>query len=220
LISPFWRGLTFAAVTALLAGCGSSSTLRLYVLGSPARPTIGVWSEADLPVIELKTVSVPDYLDSSDILRRVGPNEVAASPTGRWGERLSVGLTQALASELSSRLPKVVIAMTPPSGPTRRLFVDIERFDIEADGQCLVTARWRITAGDGQTTSESEHGAFREAAASTDDPAIASAMTRAVDQLADRIAATIEREQPPAILSSGAGDDADPAIMRSPRVQR
>jgi hypothetical protein len=218
LIPPFWRGLTFAAATVLLAGCGSDSTLRTYVLGSPALPSIGVWSEAGLPVIELRAVSVPDYLDSSDIVRRVGPNEVAASPTGRWGERLSQGLTHALASALSRRLPKVVIAMTPPSGPTRRLFVDIERFDIGVDGQCLVTARWRITAGDGQTISQSEHGAFREAAASSDDPAVASAMTRAVDQLAEQIAATIELDPPPAILSGGAGDGTNP--MPSPRRPR
>ena len=41
-----------------------------------------------LPVVELKPVSLPDYLNSTDILLRDGQNELTASPTGRWGERL------------------------------------------------------------------------------------------------------------------------------------
>jgi hypothetical protein len=216
----FRRGLALVAITVLLAGCGSGPTMRIYVLGSPDPTMVGAWSEAGRPVIELRTVLVPDYLDSSDILRRVGPNEVAASPTGRWGERLSMGLTHALASTLSRRLPNAVIVTTPASGAARLIFVDIERFDIEADGRCLVTARWRITANDGQTPSEGESASFSEVAASTDDPAVASAMTRAVDHLGGQIASTIELGRRPAISSGGDGRDVAGVMAPSPRMRK
>ncbi|HLY58856.1 MAG TPA: PqiC family protein, partial [Stellaceae bacterium] len=181
MIALAWRRLALATITVFLAGCGSGSTMQTYVLGDPAPPAIGVSSEDGLPVIELKPVSVPDYLDTSDILSRTGPNQMTPSATGRWGERLSVGLTRALASDLSRRLPLVVIATAETPEPTRRILVDIERFEIAADGQCLLAGRWRITARDGQTTADIERGSFSEAAGSIEDAAVASAMTRAVD---------------------------------------
>jgi uncharacterized lipoprotein YmbA len=186
--------LALAAIAVLFAACNSLPVQRTYVLGDPAPPVSGVKSEAGLPIIELKTVSIPDYLDSTDILRRAGPNEVIPSPTGRWGERLSLGLTDALASALSRRLPKQVVTTMPTAEPTRRIFVDIERVDIDADGRCLLAARWQITEANGQSRSKSDHGTFSQTAASVDDPAVASAMTQAVDQLAEQIAKTIELE--------------------------
>lgn len=193
----FRRGLIVIGIALLLTGCGlASPPLRIYVLGDPATAPTGVLSETNLPIIELRTVSVPDYLDSSDILRRVGPNEVTASPTGRWGERLSVGLTQALATALSSRMPNVVIATNATPLPTRRLFVDIERFDIGLDGQCLLVAHWRVMPANGQTALARQQATFRETAAPVDDAAIASAMTRAVDHLAEQIASMMPAAPP------------------------
>jgi uncharacterized lipoprotein YmbA len=176
------------SATALLTGCGFLPNPRTFVIGD-APPAVGVRPETGLPIIELKTVSVPDYLDSTDILRRSGPNEVTPSPTGRWGERLSLGLTDALTSALSKRLPKLVITNTPTSEPLRRILVDIEQVDIGTD--CLMTARWRITHGDRQNASEGGRGTFSEIALTTDDAAIASAMTRLTDQLAEQIASAM-----------------------------
>jgi uncharacterized lipoprotein YmbA len=80
---------------------------------------------------------------------------------------------------------------TPGSAASRRIVVDIDAVDIGADGRCLVAARWRVSAVARSATGESRYGTFGEAAASLDDQAIALAMTRAIDQLAARIAATI-----------------------------
>jgi len=191
--SLFWRGLVLIGLSALLVGCGSSFALKIYELGDPAPPAFGVWTENGLPIVELKIVTVPDYLDSSDILRRSGQNEVIASPAGRWGERLSLGLTHSLAAALSARLPTTVITTAFTSAPRRQIFVDIEKFDIEPDGRCLIAARWQIMTSDGQIALH-EHGTFGTTATATDDPAIAVAMTQAVDQLAAEIARGIDRE--------------------------
>jgi len=190
------RSLFAVAMAAvLLTGCGSVPIQRTYVLGDAPPSTVGIRSETGLVVIELKTVSVPSYLDSTDILRRTGPNEVTPSPTGRWGERLSHGITDALAASLSNRLPSLVITTTPVSEPARRIIVDIEAVDIGADGRCLVAARWRVSSGAArQGAGESRRGTFGETAASIDDQAVASALTRAIDQLAARIAATITND--------------------------
>jgi uncharacterized lipoprotein YmbA len=176
----------------LLAACGTLPSQNIYLLEDQPATVAGVRSEAGLPIIELRKVSVPDYLDSTDILRRTGPHQVTASPTGRWGERLSLGLTDALSFDLSRKLTRQVVTTLPVAQPSRRLFVTIERADIGGEGICVIDADWQVTGEDGQSVAKREHGVFSEKAATPDDAAVASAMAHAVDQLATAIAATIE----------------------------
>ena len=184
------------AVAALivLAGCSSSPVPRNYVLSVPADPIAEVRGEAGRPVVELPTVSLPDYLDTTDIWSRDGRNELKASPTGQWGERLSVGITHALMASLARRLPGVLVVHTPLSGqPARRLLIDVDAFDIQPGGRCVLTARWTVPGQHTGAVALAERGTFVTAVAAESkgelsDAAIVSAMVAAVDQLADRIA--------------------------------
>jgi uncharacterized lipoprotein YmbA len=93
-------------------------------------------------------VSVPDYHDTQEILRRDRPNEVTVVPTGLWAERLSVSVIHALAAFLATHLPNVVTAQ-PAIPPSRQIIVDVLTFEISADGRCLLDARWWSASGDG-----------------------------------------------------------------------
>ncbi len=188
------RALMVGMVAVLLAGCGFAPPMRTYVLGDRPQGAQAVQPPGGLAVIELKTVSLPDYLDSTDILRRVGPNEVVPSPTGRWGERLSQGITGALASALSRRRPDLSIVTVPPPRPGQRIVVDFQAIDIEATGQCRMVANWRITGADARGPWKIGHAVVDESAGSMDDAAVAAALTRAIDQLAERIATALEHE--------------------------
>jgi uncharacterized lipoprotein YmbA len=182
-----------AAAAVPIVGCGSYPLPKVYALGDSGPAAAGVTSDAGRPVFDLRTVSAPDDVDTTDILRRSGPNRVVASPTGRWAERVSVGLTQALANALSRRLPNVVIETRSAYEAPRRILVDVDRFEIGPDGRCLIAARWGLTGADGKTRPWSDQGTFVVAAASGGDAAAAAAMTLAADQLAGQIAVTIER---------------------------
>ncbi len=188
----FGRGLALAGAMGLLWGCGTFPLPKVYVLGDPSPSTAGVADEAGLPHIELKTVSVPDYLDTTDILRRTGANEVIRSPTGQWGERVSLGITRVLAIDLARRSPNVVIESRGTFEPSLRLLVDVERFEIGADGRCTLTARWRVAALGDKVQPNSERGTFVETATSQTDAAAALAMTSAIDQLARQITLTVQ----------------------------
>ncbi len=188
----FIRGLTLAAAALLLSGCGTFPLPRTYVLGDLDRSTPGVIDEAGLTHIELRTVTVPDYLDTTDIVRRTASNEVTTSATGQWGERLSLGVTRALALDLTRRLPHTVIESRGAYEPSRRLFVDVERFEIGKDGRCTLTARWRVTASGAKDQPNSERGTFIETSTAKTDAAEALALTAAIDQLAGQIALTLQ----------------------------
>jgi uncharacterized lipoprotein YmbA len=142
------------------------------------------------------TVTVPDYLDSTDIIRRTASNEVITSENGRWGERVSLGITDALAADLARRLPKVVIENRSTLESPRRLIVDVARFEIGDDGRCIVAARWRIISADGKPLSNNALGTFTGLASSGSDAAAAAAMTALIDQLAGQIALTVEASLP------------------------
>jgi len=189
------RGLVLAGAMLMLAGCGTFPLPKVYILGDEAQPTPGVTNEAGLPHLDLKTVTVPDYLDTTDILRRSASNQVATSTKGRWGERVSVGITRALRTDLAARLPNVVIESRGAYEPVRRLVVDVERFEIGEDGRCTLSARWRVTTANNKVSANSEEGTFIVAASAGTDAAASMAMTSAIDQLAARIALTVAAPQ-------------------------
>jgi uncharacterized lipoprotein YmbA len=192
-MTPSPRPRLAAAVAALLlSGCGSYTLPKVYTLGEPGPAPPGVLALAGRPAFELATVSTPDDVDTTDILRRTGANRVIASPTGRWAERVSVGLREALAEDLSRRLPDVVIQTRSAYEAPRRILVEVERFEIDPDGRCLIAARWGITGAAGKTGPWSDEGTFVVAAASGADAAAAAAMSQAADQLADKIAITVQ----------------------------
>jgi len=193
LFPPAWA-LVSAAL--LVCSCGTFPLPKVYLLGDPVAEAPGITNEAGLPDIELMTVSVPDYLDSTDIIRRTTPNQVITSETGRWGERVSLGITDALAADLARQLPGVVIEYRGAQGAPYRLEVEVQRFEIGADGSCTVTARWRLTSKGVKTLSASEQGSFTEAASPGSDAAAAQAMTSLIDQLSRQIALTIRASLP------------------------
>lgn len=170
--------------------CGMSGPPPVeYVLGAApnaAKATIRVTA---LPVLEVTMVRLPDYLDRTDLLERNG-NQLMPSKSGRWGERLSVGMTRALASALAARLPNIVVTTSQPSkSPERRLLVDVSAFEARSDGQVALVARWTITDGSGRTVLVSEQTVLTEPVTTMGDEGVVTAMTNAVDALASRIAA-------------------------------
>lgn len=179
-----------------LAGCGGlgGAPVKLYVLGDAAVPIAATAVVVGRPALELKTVQMPDYLDSQDILIRGAANEVVASPTGRWAERLSIGATRALAADLAARLPAYVILSAPPAfgAVPEQIHVDFDAFDARADGRVYLSARWSVTAPGGDVMAAA-NVALVEPTQGQADVAIAAAMSRILRRLADAISASFPR---------------------------
>jgi uncharacterized lipoprotein YmbA len=144
-----------------------------------------------LPIIELSRVSLPDYLDSTDMLRRDGARVLVPSSTGRWAERLSFVISDAMIPTLSRLAPQAVVSAGTESRPSRRLTLQIDRFDLAADGSCRISARWRWASADGKTTLSSASSSLERRAASPGDAEMAAAMTILLDQLADQMIASM-----------------------------
>jgi uncharacterized lipoprotein YmbA len=187
--------LAVIALLSLFAGCAAHSSRNIYVLDNASDSTVSTAGAAAAPVLQLQRVLVPDYLDTTDILLRVNQHELQASHTGRWGERLSVGITHALRADLADRLPKdTVILGRSADRSVRQLLVTVDAFDVWTDGHCVLKASWSLEAENRFVVSNG-HGVFAAPVASSapgGDGAIVSSMANAVGQLADSIASAVK----------------------------
>ena len=183
------------------AGCISHPERRhIYALeqapDAPAQPGL----VAGRPELQLQRVLVPDYLDTTDILLRVGAHEIRESATGRFAERLSLGITDALRSDLAARLPLVAIAPAQPArNRARQILVTVDAFDVWPTGRCVLVADWSVIDADRRSELAADRGTFTSAAVGGDSPgdaAIVSAMAASVRQLANAIASTAGARTP------------------------
>src|SRR5258708_17893482 len=181
---------------AAVSACGTGGpTPELYILGDAARPAAGAVSQLNDPVVELKRVRVPDYLDTTDIVTRHPDGRIVARPSARWGERLSVSVTRAAAASLEARLPHLAVTTAPPvEAPRWQLLIDIDTFEIQAGGQSVLTARWTLLEGRRGERLREEKVSLATPVDQTSDRAVVAAMNQQVDQLVDRIAPALEGE--------------------------
>jgi uncharacterized lipoprotein YmbA len=182
----------------LCAACSSGPPRRIYLLTPPidlTAPTTTTPSPAAAPKqrLEVRRVLVPDYLDNADILMRLGSDEVKASSSGRWGERLSLGLTHAIGADLAARLPQDSIVQDGSSNPQRQLRITITALDLWQNGRCVLSATWSIvdqdssipmTSGGGTFDSRDEGGTI-----AVTDATLVESVGRTLGKLADRIVA-------------------------------
>jgi uncharacterized protein len=194
------RLLALAAVMSIAAGCLSHREYRhIYSLDSALGAPSQAGAVAQHPVMQLQRVLIPDYLDTTDILLRVGAHEIHESATGRFGERLSLGVTHALRSDLASRLPLYTITLAQPAErPARQILVNVDAFDVWPTGRCVLVADWTILDANRRAVLSTDRGTFTTPAAGVNpgDGAIVTAMADAVGQLAGRIASTAEALPP------------------------
>jgi uncharacterized lipoprotein YmbA len=140
--------------------------------------------------IKLRPVLLPDYLDTTDLVTRTGQYGLEASRTGRWGERLSKGMTRTLATDLGHRLQAYVVADGPTETASLQIEVTVSAFDVTGTASVL-TASWTVIWPPDGRKPVSRHGTFTASLAQPGgDVAEVAAMAETVAELSDSIAAT------------------------------
>ncbi len=169
-----------------LASCGAPP-LILYTLsdqpGQAAESSLG-----DHPfVIEVARVTIPDDLDTEDILLQDG-SILRRSKTGRWASRLSLEITSMLTRKLAARHPEALVTdvrqLTPPS---ERLLVSISRLEITANGAAEITADWQVVPADARANLVRDRVQFSLSGAVANDHDVVALEEMLIDKLAAAI---------------------------------
>lgn len=185
-------------VAVALAGCSffepQVDPSRFYVLTATAEASGDVASRTSSGLtIGLGPIKLPDYLDRSQLVTRVGPNRVVFSDFERWAEPLDRNFSRIMIENLVALLntEKVVSLPTFVSiGVQYEVPIEVQRFEAHDDGTIELAARWAIrAAADGKVLQAGESRIKERSGRATDE--VVAALSRATGQLSGEIAAAI-----------------------------
>ena len=176
------RRHALALLALLPAGC-SSPNPNLYTLA-----TVPGQTHAGAPhLVEVREVSLPRYLERSQIVRSSEDYRLDVLPNDWWGESLGSMLSRVLVQDLTQRLPgSTVFSETGAisATPNATVGVNIHRFDANAAGALVLDADAAVTRGAPQT----RHVHLTVPPSGSGTPALVGAMSNAIGQLSDVLA--------------------------------
>jgi uncharacterized protein len=187
------RRAAWVSTAVALASCAAGPPLTLYTLSDGSTSPEGSITPADppapsgAPVIEIARVSLPEYLDSEDLIVRQG-DVLERSRTGRWASRLPVAATDLLTTQLAMRRSDAWITDQPQARPPDyRLIIRIDRLDITSSGTGLVEAHWEIVPRGASQEVIRRRAQFSMTGAVGSDEAVVQLERRLLDRLASEI---------------------------------
>ena len=183
----------------MLGGCigGKSKPSKFYLLSPLPDAKAGkqvAAVERDVAV-GIGPVVLPPYLDRPEIVTRASPNQLDLAEFDRWAESLRHNFSRTLTENLSILLATHHVAVFPWDGSTPidyQVEVDVTRFEGDADGNTLLTARWSIFGKGMRELLVRRRSRFSEPAGAGDYEALVAAMSRTLTSLSREIATAIE----------------------------
>ena len=179
----------------LTAGCFSprADATRFYVLGDATDLVAKAPAATCARMVLVGPVRVATHVDQPVIVERVGANEVRLLEWQRWAELPGRALPSALVTRLAAGLPDVCVvsyARATPGTNSVQVEIEIERFELRAENQAVLAARWRIfTPGAGGKGAQ-HSGRYEQSFAGGTNRVAAgvAALTETVDRLAKQLA--------------------------------
>jgi hypothetical protein len=174
----------------VLAGCAGDEPTRFYLLTPLAEAQA---AQGEPIAVGVGPIALPRYLVRPEIVTRVTDNELELAEFDQWGGELEDNFTHVLATNIAILLPTESVALFPwGAGPPPpidfQVLVDITSFERDSNGDCVLTAFWRIAKGDGGEILMTRRSSFREPAADVASyEAIAGAMSTNIERLSREI---------------------------------
>ena len=180
--------VVFGVLALTLAAC-SSSPPALYTIA----PVPGPMQTGAPPVVVVQTIGLARYLDRSQIVRSSEASRLDVQTNDWWGEPLGAMLTRVLAEELTQRLPQSTVineAGAVTASPDAVIEIDVRRLDEDAGGNLILLAQANVNF---KSRKSSALRNFRIVVppSGTGTPGLVAAISAAVGQLADGLAAML-----------------------------
>ena len=186
--------LMLLAVLALLGGCASAPPTHWLSLPLPSPSPVGsavqtVDPSASAPVLIVRRVGIPEYLQTTKVRYRKADSELGEWPDTAWAERLEIGLTDHLVMRLRLALPGWTVCerACPTQASSTVLNVDFAPLDyVRSVGQLQADAHWLLT-GKGRDGNTVVTASVRPDSADGQ----AAALAQVLDRLASDIATAL-----------------------------
>lgn len=183
---PLTRRRLCALLVLLPLGDCVSAEPELYRLtAAPGRP------RSAPPVrLELRDVRLARYLDRPGLVRAAGGTQLVVEDGQRWAGPLDDMITQVLSQDLEQRLPGSLVQRERSAlagEPALVAGVEIDRFEADAAGQAVLSARFTLRAADGGSALRDGRVEASVAPSGLGTNALVLALSQSLAHLADRM---------------------------------
>ena len=181
----------------ILTGCaGSSKPSEFYLLRSmsASQDTVPTASKNGSPSVLIGPVTLPAYLDRSQIVTFAGNHKLVLDEFTRWAEPLQDNFYRVLVENLSLLLNTPKVYAFERRGSTQadfQIVIDITRFDTTAGGDAHLTAFWTVVAEDDSILIQRK-SVFHASVPSTGTTGIVEAQNRTLTEFSREIVAAIQ----------------------------
>jgi uncharacterized protein len=183
-----------ALLVLLLSGCSVlkpvTDNTRYYVLNDlPAKTP----QMLGAPSIGLEPVQLPEYLNRSELVARLGSNELKIYDSHRWGEPIKEGIERTLRRDLAVLLGAERVDEPPwaEGPPSMVIEIELRRFERVGDDQVELDATWVLRDGKSGKTLVARSTHATEKVDGKGAQATVDALSRALASLSKEIANTV-----------------------------
>ena len=196
--SRVWLTVVLLATASLGAACvdigNETAPSRFYVLSaidSPSPPS------AEGVALLIGPITLPRYLDRPQIVTRPSPNELALAEYDRWGGKLDDNFARVLAQDLAVHLNTSRIAYFPRDqrlAEAIQVSIDVSRFEqLSQQGHVALDAQWTLYPAERRGPPLIGTSRITVPVTGQGFPAIAGAMSAAIDKLAQDLTAAARK---------------------------
>jgi uncharacterized lipoprotein YmbA len=186
------RRATIVVLSLLLAGCSIFSRSKSTIYSLETIPPSAGRVAVSGPPVGINAVELPPGTDRREITVRKENLQLDVRSNELWASSLEEMVLHTLAFDLAARLPEGMMILpgsVKPAGAKRSIDLIVEEIGAGPEQSVVIDARWIIRVGAGAGVSTHERVVVP--VESFGSPAIAAGMSRAIAELADRIAARL-----------------------------
>jgi uncharacterized protein len=166
-----------------------------FFLLAPLAPSSADASATKELLVGIGPITVPEYLDRSNIVRRFAPNRVAISEFEWWAEPLDQSLLRVIGDNLAARLGTPTVLRYPwpvLMKPVYAVAMNFSRFDILDGGRVHLSAGWVIRGGQPRRALLTRESSIEKTAAGPSTADAVAALSQTLDDLSAEIAGAIQ----------------------------
>ena len=179
--------MTILLLSVALSGCGFLSRTKSTFYSLETTPFTGSPATATGVPIAIEGIELPPGIDRREIAVRSAGQQLEIRETHQWSGPLEDMVIHTLAFNVARRLPEGMVVLpgqAKPAGPVRPLYITFEELAAGPANSFVLDARWKWGTG-----GPAGHERIEVPAASLESAEVVRAMSAALGQLADRIAA-------------------------------
>lgn len=182
-------------LTGGLAACGigPSDPGRYFILaGDDGLPK---WDQAASARVGIGPVTLPPHLDRTQIVTQATANRLDLTTVDQWAEPLKDGVSRVIAQNVSTLTGSGTIYQFPWRRPVTvdyQIVIAVQRFDTDASGTSVLSARWDLMADEGRRLLFSRASTYRRQAETGSVEGQVAAMSANLSELSLEIVASLQ----------------------------